>query len=510
MLEIVYIWKWFTMEHTIGHYNDYWLVFSILLGILFSYIALDLRWKMIVFKNIKYNLWLVGCGIAMGIGIWTMHYVGMLAMKIPIQSYYDVRLVFLSLLISIMGTGLAFCFMKLNRLRLLLSSLLMGGGIVGMHYLGVWAMHLNFSITFKSSIVLLSILIAFSAAFGSLWVLFFFNHQRAMKFNCRVLSSILMGIGIAGMHYIGMWGTNLHYKVNLMSTDPYYSVSSSNLSTFISVPAIIVVLIMLLSSAFLDKKLIAQMKDLNNHEKKLRESEKLSLVGELAAGVAHEIRNPLTTLKGFTQMMNENTDPEANKRYSKIMIDEINRINFIVSEFMVLSKPHIVQYSLTDISQSIKNVITLLNTQAIISNIEIIPEFMGERFFIKCEENQIKQVIANLIKNSIEAMPQGGKIQIRMEQQDTNLIISLIDNGVGISRETLHLLGTPFYTTKTEGTGLGLMVSKKIIQNHNGKFEIKSVPNIATTVTITLPTELSHLDYVKMNIKDDSNLSQSS
>jgi signal transduction histidine kinase len=510
MIEILNIWKWFTMEHTLGHYNDYWLVFSILLGILFSYIALDLRWKMIIFNNFKYNLWLLGCAIAMGIGIWTMHFVGMLAMKIPNQSYYDVRLVFLSFLISIVGTGLAFCFMKLNRFRLLLSSLFMGGGIVGMHYLGVWAMHLNFSITFKPSIVLLSILIAFSAAFGSLWVLFFFNHQRAMKFNCRVLSSILMGIGIAGMHYIGMWGTNLHYKSNLMSTDPYYSVSSSNLSSFISVPAIIVVLIMLLSSAFLDKKLIAQMKDLNHHEKKLRESEKLSLVGELAAGVAHEIRNPLTTLKGFTQMMNENTDPEANKRYFKIMIDEINRINFIVSEFMVLSKPHIVQYSLTDISQSIKNVITLLNTQAIINNIEIIPEFMGEKFLIKCEENQIKQVIANLIKNSIEAIPQGGKIQIRMEQQDTNLVISVIDNGVGISRENLQRLGTPFYTTKTEGTGLGLMVSKKIIQNHNGKFEIKSVPNIATTVTITLPTVLSHLDYVKMNIEDDSTLSDSS
>jgi NO-binding membrane sensor protein with MHYT domain len=180
MIEILNIWKWFTMEHTLGHYNDYWLVFSILLGILFSYIALDLRWKMIIFNNFKYNLWLLGCAIAMGIGIWTMHFVGMLAMKIPNQSYYDVRLVFLSFLISIVGTGLAFCFMKLNRFRLLLSSLFMGGGIVGMHYLGVWAMHLNFSITFKPSIVLLSILIAFSAAFGSLWVLFFFNHQRAI------------------------------------------------------------------------------------------------------------------------------------------------------------------------------------------------------------------------------------------------------------------------------------------------------------------------------------------
>ena len=331
-----------------------------------------------------------------------------------------------------------------------------------------------------------------------------------MKFNCRVLSSILMGIGIAGMHYIGMWGTILHYQPNLLSSHPYYSVNSSTLSSFISVPAIFVVLIMLLSSAFLDKKLIRKMKDLNKHEKKLRESEKLSLVGELAAGVAHEIRNPLTTLKGFTQMLNENTDLEDNKRYSRIMIDEIDRINFIVSEFMVLSKPHIVQFSLTDLSISIKNVITLLNTQAIINNIEIIAEFVGERFLIKCEENQIKQVVANLIKNSIEAMPLGGKIHVRIERQDDHLVISVIDNGVGIPPEKIHLLGTPFYSTKKEGTGLGLMVSKKIIQNHNGKFEIKSVPNRSTTVTITLPIGLSHLDYLKMNENEDSTLTQSS
>jgi signal transduction histidine kinase len=504
------VWKWLTMEHMTETYNDYWLIFSILLGILFSYIALDLRWKMIIFKNYKYNLWLLGCAIAMGIGIWTMHFVGMLAMDMPSHSEYDARIVLLSLLISILGTGLAFFMMKMKYVRLLFSSVFMGSGIVGMHYLGMEAMALNFSITYNPPIVLLSIGIAFTAAFGSLWVLFFFNHRRSMNFSCRVLSSILMGIGIAGMHYIGMWGTKLLYQPAPITQDAYYSVSSTTLSSFISVPAIFVVLIMLLSSAFLDKKLIEHMKDLNNHEKKLRESEKLSLVGELAAGVAHEIRNPLTTLKGFTQMMNENTDPETNKRYSNIMIEEINRINFIVSEFMVLSKPHIVQYSLTDLSQSIKNVITLLNTQAIIKNIEITPEFIGNQFLIKCEENQIKQVIANLIKNSIEALPQGGKIQIRMEQQDTNLVISVIDNGVGISRENLHLLGTPFYTTKSEGTGLGLMVSKKIIQNHKGKLEIESVPNIATKVTITLPTELSHLEYVKVNLKDDPALSQSS
>ena len=252
------------------------------------------------------------------------------------------------------------------------------------------------------------------------------------------------------------------------------------------------------------------MKDINEQEKKLRESEKLSLVGELAAGVAHEIRNPLTSLKGFSQMIHENPDNVTNKRFTKIMIDEINRINFIVSEFMVLSKPHIVNFSLTDLSTSINNVITLLNTQAIINNIEIIPKFIGDRFILKCEENQIKQVIANIIKNAIEAMPNGGTIHIVVEQKNSNLEIAVIDNGVGIEKEHLHLLGKPFYTTKKEGTGLGLMVSKKIIQNHNGKFEITSIPNHGTTVTISLPIELKHIEHLQMMTNKDRSLSQSS
>ncbi|MGM0876235.1 MAG: MHYT domain-containing protein [Bacillota bacterium] len=500
------------MEHITGIYNYYWLVFSILLCILFSYIALDLRWKMIVFKDFMYNLWLLGCAVAMGIGIWTMHFVGMVAMKMPNQIIYDIRIVLLSLVISIIGTGIAFFFMKLNQFRLLLSSIFMGGGIVCMHYLGVWAMNPNFSITYNPTIVILSILIAVVASFGSLWLLFFFNHSHSMYFKWRILSSILMGIGISGMHYIGMWGTEFIIKPNPLSFNTYYSVRSDTLSSFISVPAIIVVLIMLLSNAFLDKKLISQIKDLNVSERKLRESEKLSLVGELAAGVAHEIRNPLTSLKGFTQMIDENTDNKSNKKYLKIMIDEINRINFIVSEFMVLSKPHIVNISVTDLSIIIKNVITLLNTQAIIKNIEIFPQIVGDSFLLKCEENQIKQVLANIIKNSIEAMPEGGKIYIKLEKKDSYLVISVIDNGVGIPEENIHLLGKPFYTTKTEGTGLGLMVSRKIIQNHNGKFEINSDQKKGTTVIISLPIELNHLEQLKTKhkLKEDTTLYQSS
>ncbi|WP_299088800.1 MHYT domain-containing protein [uncultured Metabacillus sp.] len=500
------------MDHLNDTYNYYWLVFSILLGILFSYIALDLRWKMIVFKDFKYNVWLLSCAVAMGIGIWTMHFVGMVAMKMSSHVIYDIRIVFLSLIISIIGTGIAFLLMKLNPFRLLLSSLFMGGGIVCMHYLGVWAMYPNVLLTFNHLIVSLSFIFAVVAAFASLWLLFFFNHRHSMNLKWRILSCILMGMGISGMHYIGMWGTDFTIMTNPPPINTYYTVSSNSLSSFISVPALIVVLIMLLSNAFLDKKLLSQMEELNESERKLRESEKLSLVGELAAGVAHEIRNPLTSLKGFTQFIYEQTNDHSNKNYLKIMIDEINRINFIVSEFMVLSKPHIVNISVTDLSLIIKNVITLLNIQAIMKNIEIFPEFVGDSFLIKCEENQIKQVLANVIKNSIEAMSAGGKIYIKLEQKDSYLVISVIDNGEGIPEENIHLLGKPFYTTKTEGTGLGLMVSKKIIQNHNGKFEIHSIQKKGTTVKISLPIEQSDLEQVKTNHKldKDPSLQQSS
>jgi NO-binding membrane sensor protein with MHYT domain/two-component sensor histidine kinase len=499
------------MEHVSGHYNHYWLVFSILIGILFSYIALDLRWKMFVFKDFMYNLWLLGCSVAMGIGIWTMHFIGMLAMKMPNPIVYDGRIVFLSLLLSIVGTGIAFMLMKKNLFRLLLSSVLMGCGIVGMHYLGVSALHVDYAIKYSPTVIFLSIAIAIAAAFASLWLLFFFQHNQSANIYWRILSSILMGTGISAMHYIGMWGTYFT-SISTLSVPPKYLVTLEHLSAFISVPAIVVVLIMILSSAFLDKEHIVHMKELTQNERKLRESEKLSIVGEMAAGVAHEIRNPLTTLLGFTKLIHDNTGDPLNKKYLNIMTDELKRINFIVSEFMVLSKPHIVKITETNLSILIKNVITLLNTQAIMKNVEIIPKIEEESLLLKCEENQIKQVVANIIKNAIEAMPGGGKITVSLEKVDAYIVISVVDTGVGIPEENLHMLGTPFYTTKSEGTGLGLMVSKKIIQNHNGKFKIQSNQERGTTVTISLPIVQKELD--KNNKKDllneDLSLSQSS
>jgi PAS domain S-box-containing protein len=223
----------------------------------------------------------------------------------------------------------------------------------------------------------------------------------------------------------------------------------------------------------------------------LRESDKLSLVGQLAAGIAHEIRNPLTSLRGFIQLIQYKS--EDNREYCQIMLSELDRINLIVSEFLILAKPHMVQYSSKDINQIISQVITLISTQAIINNIHLDAKLSEGLPAISCEENQLKQVMINLIKNAIEAMPNGGTITVQTEMHDSEHIsIRIIDEGKGIPPELINKLGEPFYTTKEQGTGLGLMVCYKIIENHLGKLLVYSEVGQGTTFEIILSTTLSH------------------
>lgn len=221
-------------------------------------------------------------------------------------------------------------------------------------------------------------------------------------------------------------------------------------------------------------------------EELLLKSAKLSVIGQLAAGVAHEIRNPLTTLRGFTQLLQLRKD--RNQEYCKIMLSEIERINFITSEFIIMAKPHAADFQWKESQKILEDIINLISAQATMNNVEILTEYDLNLPLIKCEENQIKQVFLNIIKNGIEAMPFGGKLFIRVEKLDNNrILLSFKDQGVGILEEQMPRIGEPFYTTKKEGTGLGLIISQKIIENHDGIMEIKSQLNKGTCVNIILP-----------------------
>ena len=218
----------------------------------------------------------------------------------------------------------------------------------------------------------------------------------------------------------------------------------------------------------------------------LQKSEKLALVGQLAAGIAHEIRNPLTSIKGFIQLFKSKYS--SDEEYFNLVLSELERINLIVGEFLVLAKPTAVVFKEKEIKNLLNDVVTLINTQAIMNNIQIFVEFESDIPMIVCEENQLKQVFINILKNSIEAMPTGGTIDVKVKVKEKDKVsICFIDQGSGIPEDRIPTLGEPFYTTKEKGTGLGLMTSYKIIESHDGELRISSKINEGTMVEVILP-----------------------
>lgn len=222
-------------------------------------------------------------------------------------------------------------------------------------------------------------------------------------------------------------------------------------------------------------------------EEMLLKSEKLSVVGQLAAGVAHEIRNPLTSLKGFLQLLQKRTS--ENGFFFELMLSELDRVNNIVSEFLVLSKPQAVKMETRNLVQIVQMVVAFLSSQALLSNVEIVSCIKTEpEALVTCDENQLKQVFINLLKNAVEAMPGGGVVTVTLLYSGKNsVMIRFEDQGHGIPEERLAKLGEPFYTTKEKGTGLGLMVSFRIIEDHGGTIRVTSQVGAGTTFEVELP-----------------------
>lgn len=218
--------------------------------------------------------------------------------------------------------------------------------------------------------------------------------------------------------------------------------------------------------------------------KERQQSEKLAMAGTLAASIAHEIRNPLTSLKGFVQL-----NQATSKAHSDIMLAEIDRINDIVNELLVLAKPEEGELERRELRPLLQSVHTLLNPQAILLNVQLLDRY-PERLAnleVVCVENKLKQVFINLIKNAIEAMPDGGTIVVEASSDDKWVRIEIADDGPGIPREQLERIGEPFISTKEKGTGLGLMVCRTILDNHGGDLRFRNRSAGGAVATVRLP-----------------------
>ncbi|WP_369901259.1 ATP-binding protein [Bacillus manliponensis] len=218
---------------------------------------------------------------------------------------------------------------------------------------------------------------------------------------------------------------------------------------------------------------------------KMKEAERMAIIGNMATAIGHEIRNPLAALKGFTQLQAEKHPEEGT--YYDIMTKEIERMNEIVSELMEFGKPKSKEHELHNIQEIILYVIQILEQFASKQGITIKTDFQKSLPKIYCDETQMKQVFLNLIKNAIESMQNGGSVIVSVFASQTVMKVKITDMGCGIVESKIPQLGEAFYTTKKSGTGLGLMITYKIIEEHDGTIQFTSNVGKGTTVEVTIP-----------------------
>jgi two-component system, sporulation sensor kinase E len=227
-------------------------------------------------------------------------------------------------------------------------------------------------------------------------------------------------------------------------------------------------------------------------EQKQLTIEKQASLGLLAAGIAHEIRNPLTAAMGFIQLLQQSSlDEKRQKKYLNLVLNELKSINKLVSNFMQLAKPTETNKQKILITELLNETIDFMQGQAILSNVVInrFTPFYGD-IMVLVDSEQLKHVFINIIRNAIEASNKDhAVISISIEPLDKFVKIIIEDNGIGIATENLKKIYDPFYTTKKEGTGIGLTGVSQIIKNHNGSIIVDSKEGEGTKFTITLPTE---------------------
>lgn len=233
---------------------------------------------------------------------------------------------------------------------------------------------------------------------------------------------------------------------------------------------------------------LEDISEIRKLESQVRRAEKLSAVGVLASGIAHEIRNPLGIIKTISQTIVHDIQDEDIKEGIEIIIHEVNRANNVIIGLLDFAKPSIGKVKAHSIGHIIKEILMITYNYALQYNVKINSN-VDDEIMVMLDEEKIKQAFVNIIFNSIQAMPNGGNIDIEVTSNDYWANITFKDEGTGIPQDQLEKIYEPFYTTKDAGTGLGLPITHRIIEEHKGSMEISSILGAGTTINMYLPLE---------------------
>jgi NO-binding membrane sensor protein with MHYT domain/CheY-like chemotaxis protein/nitrogen-specific signal transduction histidine kinase len=497
-----------------GHYETPLVLISILVAIAASYAALSLAGRVSESRGRAVAAWVFGGAIAMGSGIWAMHFVGMLAFRLPIPIAFDLPLTLASLLLPIAASCLALWQVsraELGRTRLAVSAVLMGIGINAMHYTGMAAMRMEPGIVYDPWLFALSVAIAIGASGLALWIAFRLRHNVPQVWLPRVGAAVVMGAAIVGMHYTGMAAAS--FPLDSVCMAARGGVNHDGLATLVVIATFGVLGFAMLASLF-DARLEAnarvleisqttavEREDLLMRERAARdEAERLSaLKDEFLATLSHELRTPLNAILGWASMLQRGLKDEEtfkrgletierNARAQGQLIDDLLDMSRIISGNLRLD------VQLIEPDKVVEAALGTVHPAAVAKRIDLRVDVARGVGTVLGDPNRLQQVMWNLLSNAVKFTPNGGMVQVMLGRDGQDVVIRVADSGIGIEPDFLPYVFDRFrqqdasITRKHGGLGLGLSIARQLIELHGGTIAVASPGTHAgTTFTVRLP-----------------------
>ncbi len=517
-----------------GYYDLRLVLLSYLVAVFASYIALDLTGRLRDRTNSQMIslIWLFGGAIAMGAGIWSMHFIGMLSFSIPgLTLKYDLFWTIISLIVAIAASGFALFLLKksiINVIHLICGGIILGLAIASMHYTGMAAMLYSLDIRYLPSLFFVSILVAISASLAAIWFALKSNTVVAkLRNRIKILSALIMGLGISGMHYTAMAAS-----VFTPLCQPTLSSVSNGLN-----PAVLSITIAALTFVILGIAFFASSYKESLNQEQFERARALG-IAEISASILHNVGNVLNSINISIQTMSEQLKGSHSlklKKLSSLLVE--NKPNLV--EFLSKDQrgKHVVDFveelagcwhkeqkllikELEDSNKNLTLIKDIIHTQQAVNKVKSADQLVGindlldevllisglpkEKMIevnknygefnpILVEKVKLLQVLANLINNARDSVLASLKIQkeIKIKTSKINkdkIVIEISDNGIGISRANLNKIFIFGFTTKESGHGFGLHATALAINDLGGEISVTSEGNEKGAVfTIYLP-----------------------
>lgn len=457
---------------------------SILTGILASYVALDLSARLNYARGQARLAWWLGGSLAMGVGIWSMHFLGMLAFHLPVRVGYDGSLVLASVLVAVAASALALFIASRAALPLavlLVSSLLMGGAISGMHYIGMAAMRLPATVTWRPGLVTLSIVIAVTASFLALLLAFRLRDIGRGLFRWRrVWAAVLMGAAISGMHYTGMAAAR--FSAGPAAHEPgMLDLHSTGVSIAVVIGTMLILTLALAGAAFDERTRLLTREQRARHDAEVASR----LKDEFLATLSHELRTPLNVMVGRAQMLAAVAhDPAEVIRTAETIARNGAALTRLVDDLLDVSRITLggvqLEWQPLDLAALVDAAASAIRPAAEAKGIRLtvrsdarVPRIMGD-------QTRLQQVTLNLLTNAMKFTPHGGRIRVDVRGDSSHVILTVSDTGQGIDPAFLPFVfemfrqGEPTTQREHGGLGIGLSIVRRLVELHGGEIAAAS------------------------------------